>query len=633
MTHIPPDDDGTRFAALPASTPETTPAAANVIPHTTAGALPWLATLARPWHLAAQLPLAELHAIAGLSPLQVQLLYNRGVRADAATYLAADWRVPGPGLPGMEAACARMWQSIQADELITVYGDYDADGMTSCAILLLALRALGAHAEPYIPHREDDGRGLTSAAVRALAAGGTRLIVTSDCGMASGDEANVARALGVAIIVTDHHPPQDMAPDACAFVNPLLAASPGALADLAGAGVAFRVAQALLTGYIGTVSVDAEAVLDSLLDLAAIGTIADVAPLTAHSWLLARAGLRRLRTKPRAGMGALMARAGIAPEDVGERDIAYALAPRLNAAARLGDPLLAVRLLLTDDPAEAPRLAGQLDQLNSQRQIALKEMLDVAHAQALPQVRAADSVLVVGGDDWSPGMIGLVASRLAEEFHRPAFAISRGANACRGSARGPEGVNLVGVLAERADLFRHFGGHRRAAGFTVETRHLAQLEAHLRSRGATLDGLAATGAPVGALVGQGAVVDGALLVDCRLPLRLATAERYLAMRELGPFGAGFAEPCFLSQDVRLVRCWRSGMEGQTLRLALREGECEYTLLWPRHGELCDVLRAERDTLPSFDVIYTLDAYRPWAEARLRVTPRVLLLLPQRHGVA
>jgi single-stranded-DNA-specific exonuclease len=603
------------------------------------------------WDVYPELPLAELNAATPeLTRLQVQLLANRGVRgaAGARAFLEADWRGVPPDPLGLDAALERLRQARARAERVVVFGDYDVDGITSCAVVLLALRAAGIDAQPYLPSREDDGRGLNEAAVRTLAADGARLIVTTDCGTSNVAEVLLAASLGVDVIITDHHSPTGALAPALALVNPRQPGCPSTEKNLAGVGVAFRLAEAVLTRESG---VPHAAVLPSLLDLVAVGTIGDIVPLTRENWTLAHAGLGQLNTAPRPGLQALGEQAGLRLGFITERDISFALAPRLNAAGRMGSPLLALQLLVTENAAEASALATHLQQLNEERQRATDAVMAQAHAQALAQMAmAADApaVLVARGEGWPLGVIGLVAGRLAEEFGRPALVVSVEGAECRGSLRGPAGFNLVEALTQRADLFRRFGGHAQAAGFTLATADLDALIAHLRAAAQLRAGRAPraqqslpdvtvdSASPVGAdalapLTPEtpetpdvlpvdladaplppdvpAAPGPSALRVDCRLPLRRVQPETYAAVRALAPFGPGFSEPIFFAPRVRLVRCWRSGPEGRNLRLLLREGTEERVALWSRRGDLLPALR----DLGPVDVAYTLDAFaRPGA---------------------
>jgi single-stranded-DNA-specific exonuclease len=586
-----------------------------------------LAAEAVSWRLADELPLSALDAIPGCTRLQVQLLHNRGIsgRERVEAFLTADWQAARVTVPAMQRAVERLRAAVDGDERIVVFGDHDTDGMTSCAVVLLALRALGASAEPYIPRRDDDGRGLNAQAVRALAEGGASLIVTTDCGTVNVEEVALARSLGMEVVVTDHHPPHGPLAEAYAIVNPRVDEDPSFDVDLSGAGVAFRLAQALL----GDQHAD---VLTRLLDLVVIGTIADVVPLSPGNWALAHAGLCQLNDVPRSGIRALLRLAGMVAGEVTERDIGFVIAPRLNAGPRMGEPLTALQLLLAEDDREADRLAAELDRLNTERQTQLEAILLEARAQAWEQLSddspgkasAADMLMVVG-ERWPLGLIGLVAGRLADEFGVAAFAVSRDGDEARGSGRAAEDVNLVAVLAERPELFRRFGGHARAAGFTIATADLGTLAEHLRVRLAEQRALRAeeAGAPP-AVAGR-----EELLVDCRLPLRRIEPGVYQSIRALAPFGLQFPEPHFVCRDAQIVRCWRSGPGGRNLRLTLRDSSATRIALWSRRGDWYEALQAELATLPHFDVVYTLSAYRP-PSGELELIPRIVALTPSSH---
>lgn len=535
--------------------------------------------------------------------LQAQLLFNRGIAVDAMRdFLRGDWHA-NPALaqlPVFQVAVARLRRAVDEREPITVFGDYDCDGITSCAILVRALAAAGAVVDSKIPSRDDDGRGLNPDVVRELHERGTRLIVTTDCGTANVAEVEQARALGMDVLVTDHHPPhgENVASlDGMIVVNPLVEPHPAFDPNLCGAGVAFRVAEALLRSLP---NFPAETALEELLDLAAVGTVSDVVPLSPSNWALAHAGLERLRTAARPGLRALMESAGLSPANVSDRDISFAIAPRLNAAPRLGKPELALELLLADSMERARALAAKIEALNTQRQSDLDVMMAAAREQAVEQVAEGMSVLLVTGEDWSFGLIGLVAGRLAEEFHRPAFALSHRGGEFRASGRGPDGVDLGQALAQKATLFRRFGGHARAAGFTVVDADFAELRQYL---------LEYPWSP--GLEGEVAQTAHASVVapDCALPLDQASNDRYLAVHALEPYGPSFPEPVFLARNLAITRCWRSGPEGRTLRLRLRdERGREHVVLWSRAGERCDAMQRLLPQFPRCDVAYTLSAF-------------------------
>ena len=618
---------------------------------------------ARAWRLAPELPLADLDAAApDVTRLQTQVLANRGVTGAAAVraFLAADWHATPPAPLGLDAAVERLRWAHARGERVVVYGDFDADGLTSCAVMLLALRRCGIAAEYYVPSRTDEGRGLNDAAVRRLAEHSTTLIVTTDCGTANVAEVRLAASLGMDVIVTDHHPPQGEIAPAYAVVNPRRPGCPSREKNLAGVGVAFRVAEALLAEMIDATAADMA--LSSFLELVALGTIGDVAPLTSENWALTHAGLARLNTQPRAGLRALAEVIGLQVGTITERDISFALAPRLNAAGRMGDPMLALRLLVTDDPAEGANLARELQRHNEERQRATDAMMAEARAQVkeqCPDPTAHDpAVIAAYGEGWPLGIIGLVAGRLAEEYRRPALVASVNGTECRGSIRGPEGTNLVETLAQRAEWFRHFGGHAQAAGFTIARADLQALIEHLRMAVESTRGLATPPNVMSRPVARDAVIESALipdelaadaadtelpnadvdaiaaplngpadgtpelLVDCRLPLRSVTPETYGALRRIGPFGPGFPPPVFLAPRVRVARCWRSGPEGRNLRVALRDGASERVALWKGQGALQPLVRA----IAFAEVVYTLDSF-PRADGPAELIMRVLALRP------
>jgi single-stranded-DNA-specific exonuclease len=574
-----------------------------------------LARLAREARIADELPRADLASIPGVTPLQTQLLANRGIHgAPAARDLLDGGWIASDALPGQEEATQRLARAVMADEAVVVYGDHDCDGITSCAILTLALRAIGARVTPYIPRRDDDGRGLNDEAVRQLSQDGARLIVTTDCGTANVAEVALARSLGIDVIITDHHPIHGEVPADCVIVNPWRAEERSTRDDLSGAGVAFRLAESLLRAQAPE---RADATLEDLLDLAAVGVIGDIVPLTRECWGLARAGLARLRSAPRPGLRALLERAGVAWRQMTDRDITYVIAPRLNAAARLGEPATALDLLLCEDEDSATRLAARLEDLNQERQRITEEIMLIAQGMVEAQLardgEVTPALISATSDGWPFGLLGLVASRLAERHGSPAVVISRDGAEARGSARAPEGYNLGEALAARAPVFRRFGGHARAAGFTLPTAEVDGLLDDLRQR-LTIqrDALALARATDG----------DPLPVDLRLPLNRLVPRIYHEQQALAPFGPGFPAPTYIALGVRVLGCWRSGAEGRNLRLRVRDATAERVFFWARQGDLCDSLRSRLTALPMLDLIFTLDAFvRPTGDFDL--LPRII----------
>lgn len=399
----------------------------------------------------------------GLSIRLLEVLARRGV---AASELAGFFAPPPAGLedpallPDADVFAARIAAARAGTEGVMVFGDFDADGLTGLAILVRTLRRLGLRVTSYVPRRLEEGHGLSLAALDAAEASGIRMIVTVDCGTSSAIEIAEAARRGMDVLVTDHHRVPPRLPPALAVVNPMRGDSRYPHRRLAGSGVAFKLAQLLLDG-----EPDGGAAALDLADLAAIGTVADVAPVLGENRAIARIGLERMRTRPRAGIAALLERAGIDPATVDLETVAYVLAPRINAAGRIGEPADAARLLQTDDPDEARALAGRLDDANAARRILTRDVVADAEATIGEVAEGAAAILVRG--DWPVGIVGLVASRLTDRTGRPSVVGAIVGDAIRGSCRSVPGFDLADALAACADLFTRHGGHAGAAGFEL----------------------------------------------------------------------------------------------------------------------------------------------------------------------
>jgi single-stranded-DNA-specific exonuclease len=329
-------------------------------------------------------------------------------------------------------------------------------------------------------------------------------------------------------------------------------------------------------------------------------------------------------------VAALAERTGLHRDLISERDVSYALAPRLNAAGRLGRPRAALDLLLTADEEEARKLARELDELNSERQRITEEVLGEAREQ-LSRMRRGSSlpaVLIIRGSDWPLGILGLVAGRLADEYQRPTFVISSNGEESRGSARGPKGIDLGKTLAGWPGAFRRFGGHAQAAGFTIAS---LDLDRFTRDMEQVFVDAATAGRPE-SVPGQYEADDGEgspVIVDCLIPLSSVAEDRYWALRALAPFGVGFPEPVFISTGLKIWRCWRSGPEGRNLRLMLGDATARASFLWSRQGELCDSVQAKLSRLGRVDVVYTMDGYRR-RDGTFEVMPRILTMELSAH---
>ena len=447
-------------------------------------------------------------------------------------------------LPGMEKAVALLKDAIARGKTIAVYGDYDADGVCACSILMEALHEEGASLAYYIPSRHTEGYGLNAEAVRALAEK-CSLLVTVDCGITSVEETALARELGLTVIITDHHQPPEVLPDADVVMDPLLGSYP--CPWLCGAGVALKLCQAL-QGPAGA---------EKRLDLAALATVADIVPLLGENRYIVREGMRRIETSSRPGLQALLKSSGLSMP-LKSDDLAYRLAPRINAAGRLGDAKLGVHLLLTPDPAKAEHIAGLLEQANRERQSLEREMTARAETQLADSDLSAAHVLLVSGEGWNPGLVGLTAGRLCEKYHLPAVALSIRGETASGSCRSIPGVNIYRMLTACADLLEHFGGHEQAAGLTVRTGNIPLLQERLEE-----------------------VIAGTAPAECFLPSReydLAvpfsawTPDTLALLDQLEPTGCGNPAPLFLLESAEIQSLRRVGRDGSHLKLTLLDAE-------------------------------------------------------------
>jgi single-stranded-DNA-specific exonuclease len=402
-----------------------------------------------------------------LPPALARLLVQRGFGEPAAARAflrpSLESLSDPEELPGIRDAVPVIAERVARKDVILVHGDYDVDGQTAVAILTRALRAAGARVEPFVPHRLRDGYDFGPAGLEQARAVQARLIITCDCGITAVETVRAAAGAGIDVIVTDHHLPGPELPPASALVNPFCAPGPSGLRILCGAGIAFKLVQALVP-VLGLPA----ALPHHLLDFVALATVADVVPLVGENRILVRHGLRLLRRTRWAGLQALIASSGLRPSELRAGQVGFVLAPRLNAAGRIGEAADGLRLLLTDDDAEARLLADRLSRLNQERQELDQRILEEAVAmveQAGDLERRAG--IVLGGEQWHPGVVGIVASRLVERFGRPAFLVGFDGEIGKGSGRSISRFDLHGALLRCGDLLERFGGHRMAAGVTV----------------------------------------------------------------------------------------------------------------------------------------------------------------------
>ena len=478
----------------------------------------------------------------GLSEITASVLVRRGYGdpETARAFLAGEQPLHDPFLlPAMDIAAERIRAAIAAGKRICVHGDYDVDGICATALAVLVLRELGADVEWHLPSRFEEGYGVNGNTLERLAGEGCGLVLTVDCGITAVDEVRRARELGLEVIVTDHHRPGDEVPD-CPVV---------ATKELCGTGVAFKLGQALL-------GEDSE-VLRRHLDLVALATIADVVPLLGENRTLTIAGMRTLARTQRPGLQALMKVARVDPATVDTGQVGFRLAPRINAAGRLGHPRAALELLLTDDADEARRLADRLEDLNRDRQAVEDKILRAAVAQVeeWPEAKRRRKAYVVWGEDWHEGVIGIVASRLVERYHRPVVLLAGGDGPWKGSGRSIPSFDLHGALRGCAQLLERFGGHRAAAGLSIlpelvepfADAFAAQAEGLL-----TLDDLVPS-----------TVVDAVLPRGAKLTLDLCEE-----LRRLAPFGLGNPDVTLLAPGCELGELTTVG-DGKHLRFRVQ----------------------------------------------------------------
>ncbi|MCR4402217.1 MAG: single-stranded-DNA-specific exonuclease RecJ [Firmicutes bacterium] len=493
-------------------------------------------------------------------------------------------------LPDMELAVVRVLRALRNGERIRIYGDYDVDGITSTCVLLDVLRTLGANVDYYIPGRLHEGYGLNLEAVERAASAGVSLIITVDCGITAVEEVNLAAKRGIDVIVTDHHEPSHVLPRAHALVNPKRRDQTYAFPDLAGVGVAYKLASALLRAHAGTL--DAPVPSDELLELVALGTIADVAPLTGENRILVKHGLARLSTAPNPGIQALIQVSGLTGREIGAAAVGFFLGPRLNAAGRLGDASLCVDLLTAASPDDAERIASILDKANQERQSLEQAILDEAASMVKTSEdgEAEDAVIVLAGEGWHPGVIGVVASRLVERFWRPVILISMEGDEGRGSGRSIDSFDLYGGLVQCKDLLKEFGGHRRAAGLSLSRSAVDALRERLNQ------------------IGRSTLTPEDLTrkVVCDLEVRfgeidLAAAE---GLGMMAPFGEGNPVPTFLSTGVRPVEYRGVGAEARHLKMKLAQDGVVLDAIGFGLGSKAPVLfaRGARE----LDVLYTIE---------------------------
>lgn len=517
-----------------------------------------------------------------------RLLAHRGVRsgAEARAFLEGEAAsaLDPYRLPQMERAVARLASACRGGETVAVFGDFDVDGLAATALLAEGLKGLGARAIAYVPDRFKEGYGLNMPAIEGLGRQGATVLVAADCGTSSLGEVAFACERGMDVIIVDHHTVPPGLPTAQALVNPKLSRGGGPGEELASAGLAYHLLAALHDA-LGQSFAE-----EGWLDLVALGTVCDVAPLVRGNRELVRGGLAALARTRRPGLRALMEVARVEPARVDTEVLSFALGPRLNAAGRIAHPRLSYELLTCEAEEEARALALRLDELNQERQRLTREALELAGQLVEEEAEGTDApLLMLGHAEISSGIVGLVASRLAERYYRPVVVYERGEMESRASARSIPGFDIVGALRECRELFLRYGGHPQAAGFTAENERLPAIKqrllAHARRELAEVE------------------LGPSLDIDEELRLRSLRGEEIGWLGRLRPHGMGNPEPTFVSRGVLVEGSWLVGGEGEHLRLKLRDGP----VMWPAIGfRLGQVAPAEGDLL---DVVFSFSPDR------------------------
>jgi len=535
------------------------------------------------WKILPSVPYEYLNA-SDLSPLIAQLLYNRGVKPEEIDpFLSADHRLEGNPflLPDISQAVSRVYNAVLAREKIAVYGDFDVDGVTAIVILVEGLSRLGAEVITYIPDRVNEGHGLKISALEKLQAQGAGLVITVDCGVTDLAEVKQAREMGMDMIITDHHIPLGSLPRAIAVIDPKRKDSVYPYPDLAGAGVAFKLLQALFHKD------SREKWLTRLMDLVVLATVTDLVTLVGENRYLVKEGLRELNRSSHVGIQEMVKLAGLKLSELDAQDISWILGPRLNAAGRMNNASTSYQLLTTQSPEEARLLALELEEKNAERQKLTKEVLSRAREKLAAKLYLP--VLIEGDESYSIGVIGLVAGKLADEFYKPAIIISLGPELCQGSCRSIPEFDVAAALEECHNLLTTFGGHPLAAGFTVTRQNLAQLEERITTLATD---------QLGHLDLRPEIV-----IDAELPLSTFSGETFNLMQKLSPFGRGNPQPTFLTRQVEVVECRNFGNRDEWLRLKLKQGN----ITW----QAVDFdSRRTREEIPSYiDIVYNLKKSR------------------------
>ncbi len=541
-------------------------------------------TIKKHWRIAERIRPEASAALKAYSPLFQQILYNRGISSEEAAraFLRAEPPLPAPhSMRGIDPAVDRILYALDHSEAVAVYGDYDVDGVTATALLVLVMRALGMEVQGYIPNRFDEGYGLNHEALDVLKSQGVRLVITVDCGIRSHEEVAYAREIGLDLILTDHHQPaQGDLPQALAIINPKQAQDDYPDKDLAGVGLAYKLAQALLDRHPVQ-----DFVLENQLDLVALGTVADLAPLSGENRFLVRRGLEQMRFTRRQGLFSLANVAELSLANLTATNINFILGPRLNAAGRLDSARAAFELLITEDVSRAALLAQQLEMQNRERQTLTRNIQE--QAEQIVQEDDPEALLLFAvHQDFNAGVVGLAASRLVETYYRPAVVGQVSEETTRCSCRSIPELHITQALDQCADLLVRHGGHAAAAGFTVRNENLVALRNRLMS----------------IVTNQlsGRELRPTLKADAEVRLTDLNSRLLQHLDDLQPTGFGNPEAVFVTRSVRIASSRSVGADGKHLKLSLTDGSAKFDAIGFRLGHLHGELSGDVDVLYTFE---------------------------------
>lgn len=543
--------------------------------------------LIKQWNLPAPVPSEVEQALSEYHPVLRQILYNRGYRTaeQARQFLLAE--PPAGSEPmnmlGVGAASERILAAIRHGENLAIYGDYDADGVTATALLVQFLNRLGAKVRGYIPNRFDEGYGLNNEALSLLRSEGVSLVITVDCGIRSLAEAEYARQIGLDLIITDHHHPTEELPIAQAVINPKQPQDNYPDQNLAGVGLAYKLACGL--SEMGSIRPFVRSLEEEYLDLVALGTITDMAPLIGENRALVKAGLQQIRRPQRQGIMALIGVSGLRPGNISAGDVSFTLGPRLNAAGRLESALDAYELLITQEVSKAAMLAQKLEIQNRERQEITRQLQMEAEQIALRQ-DGVPLLLFAAHPDFNPGVVGLVASRLTEQYYRPAIVAHYGPEFTRASCRSISEFHITNALDECSELLEHHGGHAAAAGFTVQNANLPDLMERLHS--------------IAARELAHRDLRPTMNADYEINLSDLKPELLKYLDWLQPTGMENRQPLFVSRGLKLRAARSVGKDHTHLKLTVTDGRITFDAIGFRMGSWLGHLPSTLDLLYHFE---------------------------------